>query len=58
MNNDKASIENILKMNDGKLDRKTLENVAQSGDASSLVNKLSDKDICKYYPTSKNLHKF
>ena len=44
MNNDKTSIENILKMSDGKLDRKTLENAAQSGDASSLVNKLSDKD--------------
>lgn len=44
MNNDKTSIESIIKMSDGKIDRKTLENATKSGDASSLVNKLSDKD--------------
>ncbi len=44
MNNNKQSIENILKMSGNKLDRQTLEKAAKNGDASSLVKNLSQDD--------------
>lgn len=44
MNNDNQAFENIFKKSGGKIDRKTLEKAQKSGDATALVNSLSDSD--------------
>lgn len=44
MNNEKSMFENMINQSGGKIDRKTLEKAAASGDATNLVNSLSDKD--------------
>ena len=42
--NDNNFFENMISKSNGKLDRKTLENAAKSGDTSTLVNSLSQED--------------
>ncbi len=44
MNNENSVFENMVKSSGGKIDRETLEKAAASGDATNLVNSLSDKD--------------
>ncbi len=44
MNDDKKLFENILKSGGGKIDNETLRNAAKTGDASALVNRLSQDD--------------
>ena len=43
MNNNKM-FEDMLKTSGGKIDRETLEKATKSGDASALVNNLSQSD--------------
>jgi len=44
MDINKSAIDQILNSSGGKIDRNTLEKATKSGDASSLVNSLSNED--------------
>ncbi len=44
MHNNDKTFENILNSSNGKIDRKTLENAAKTGNADSLVKNLSQED--------------
>ncbi len=44
MDTNKSAIDQILKSSSGKIDREALEKATASGDATNLVNSLSDKD--------------
>ena len=44
MNNQNLNFDQIIKNSGGKIQRDDLENLKKSGDASALINNLSDQD--------------
>lgn len=44
MNNNKSDFEKILNLGGGKINRNILNNAAETGDATPLINSLSEKD--------------